>query len=70
MDEYFKKMKIAMIRANVIEDQKANITRFLNGLNRGIGNVVKLQHCLELEDMVHMITKVERKIKRKHGGRI
>jgi len=28
-------------------------------------NVVELQHCVELEDMVHMATKVEREIKRR-----
>jgi len=33
------------------------ITRFVS--------VVELQHCVELEDMVHMATKVERQIKRK-----
>jgi hypothetical protein len=32
----------------------------LNGLNRDIANVVELQHYVELEDMVHMVTKVER----------
>jgi hypothetical protein len=65
VDEYFKEMEIAMIRANVIEDQEATMARFLNGLNRDIVNVVELQHCVELEDMVHMATKVERKIKRR-----
>ena len=53
VDEYFKEMEIAMIRANVIEDREATMARFLNGLNRDIANVVKLQHCVELEDMVH-----------------
>ena len=57
-DEYFKEMEIAMIRANVIEDREATMARFLNGLNRDIANVVELQHCVELEDMVHMATKV------------
>ena len=32
VDEYFKKMEIAMIRANVIEDREATMARFLNGL--------------------------------------
>ena len=32
VDEYFKKMEIAMIRANVIEDREATVARFLNGL--------------------------------------
>ena len=51
-----------MIRANVIEDREATMARFLNGLNRDITNVVELQHCVDLEDMVHMATKVERQI--------
>jgi hypothetical protein len=53
VDEYFKEMEIAMIWANVIEDRKATMARFLNGLNRDI-TIVELQHCVELEDMVHM----------------
>ena len=65
MDKYFKEMEITMIRANVIKDREATMTRFLNGLNRDIANVVELQHCVELEDMVHMATKVERQIKRR-----
>jgi len=60
MDKYFKEMEMAMIRANVIEDQEATMARFLNGLNRDIANVLELQHYVELEDMVHMATKVER----------
>ena len=65
MDEYFKEMEIAIIRANMIEDRKATMARFLNGLNRDIANVVELQHCVELEDMVHMATKVDRQINRR-----
>jgi len=65
VDEYFKEMEIAMIRANVIEDREATMARFLNGLNRDIANVVELQHCVEFKDMVHMATKVERQIKRR-----
>jgi hypothetical protein len=42
VDEYHKEMKIAMIRANVVEDREATMTRFLNGLNREIANVVEL----------------------------
>jgi hypothetical protein len=62
-------MEIAMIRANVIEDREATMARFLNGLNRDITNVVELQHCVDLEDMVHMATKVERQIKRRGSTR-
>ena len=42
MDDYHKEMEIAMIRANVEDDRKATMSRFLNGLNRDIANVVEL----------------------------
>jgi hypothetical protein len=69
MDEYFKEMGITMIRANVIEDRKATMTRFLNGLNRDIANILELQHCVKLEDMIYMEMKVERQIKRRGSTR-
>ena len=59
MDDYHKGMEVAMIWANIEEDREATMVRFLNGLNRDIANVVELQHYMELEDMVHMATKVE-----------
>ena len=66
VDEYHKEMEIAMIRANVVEDREATMARFLNGLNRDIANVVELQYYVELEDMVHMATKVERQLRKGH----
>ena len=42
------------------------MARFLNELNRDIANVVELQHYVELEDMVHMATKVERQLRKGH----
>ena len=59
VDDYHKEMEIAMIRANLEEDREATMVRFLNGLNRDIVNVVELQHYVELENMVHMVIKVE-----------
>ena len=59
MDDYHKEMEISMIRANLEEDRKATMARFLNGLNQDIANVVELQHFVELEDMVHIAIKVE-----------
>ena len=40
------------------------MARFLVGLNLEIANAVELQHYVELEDMVHMATKIENQIKR------
>jgi hypothetical protein len=67
VDEYYKEMEIAMIRANVVDDREATMARFFNGLNRDIANVVELQHYVELEDMVHMATKVERQLRKGHA---
>jgi hypothetical protein len=66
VDEYHKEMELAIIWANVVEDREAIMARFLNGLNRDIANVVELQHYMELEDMVHMATKVERQLRKVH----
>ena len=41
------------------------MARFLVGLNREIQNVVKLQHYVELEDLVHMTIKIEKQVKRR-----
>jgi hypothetical protein len=65
VDDYYKEMEIAMIQANVEEDREATMTRFLNGLNRDIANLVQLQHNAELEDILHMAMKLERRLKRK-----
>ncbi|KAI3469143.1 hypothetical protein Pfo_025806 [Paulownia fortunei] len=62
VDEYYKEMEIAMIRANVEEDREATMARFLHGLNREIADVVEMQHYVELTDMVHQAIKVEQGI--------
>ena len=52
-------MEISMIQANVEEDWKDTMARFLVGLNKEIANSMELQHYVELEDMVHMAIKIE-----------
>ena len=65
VDEYYKEMEVAMIRANVEEDWEATMARFLHGLNREIADIVEMQHYVELTDMVHQAIKVEEQFKRK-----
>ncbi|KAL5581667.1 hypothetical protein UlMin_014109 [Ulmus minor] len=65
VDEYYKEMEVAMIRANVEEDREATMARFLHGLNREIADIVELQHYVELKDMVHQAIKVEEQFKQK-----
>ncbi|KAL5550396.1 hypothetical protein UlMin_000572 [Ulmus minor] len=69
VDEYYKEMEVAMIRANVEEDREATMARFLHGLNREIADIVELQHYVELTDMVHQAIKVEEQLKRKGMAR-
>ncbi|KAH9801905.1 hypothetical protein KPL71_001199 [Citrus sinensis] len=69
VEDYHKEMEIIMIRANIEEEREAIMARFLHGLNQDIANVVDLQHCVELEDMVHMAMKVERQLKKKGSTR-
>jgi hypothetical protein len=40
IEDYHNEIEIAMIKANVTEDREATMTRFLNGLNREINNVI------------------------------
>jgi hypothetical protein len=65
LDEYYKEMEVAMIRANVEEDREATMARFLHGLNCEIADLVEMQHYVELTDMVHQAIKVKEQLKRK-----
>ncbi|KAL4351605.1 hypothetical protein GQ457_06G013870 [Hibiscus cannabinus] len=65
VEDYYKEMEVAMIRANIDEDREATMTRFLAGLDPNIAAIVELQHYVEIEDMVHMAMKVERQLKKK-----
>ncbi|XP_052173757.1 uncharacterized protein LOC127789046 [Diospyros lotus] len=69
VEEYYKEIEVAMIRANVTEDREATMAHFLNGLNREIANIVELQHYVELEDMLHVAIKVGRQLKRKGASK-
>ena len=42
VEDYYKEMEIAMIRANVKEDREATMARFLLGLNREIHDKVEM----------------------------
>ena len=48
VEEYYKEMEIAMIRANVIEDEEKTVARFLNGLNHPIKKIDRLPTLLQL----------------------
>ncbi|KAK8701391.1 hypothetical protein V6N13_019778 [Hibiscus sabdariffa] len=47
VEDYFKEMEMAMMRASIEEDREATMAHFLNGLNTDIANVVELEHYVE-----------------------
>jgi hypothetical protein len=52
-----------MIRVIIEDASEVTITRFMNGLNRDITHIMKLHHHMKLEEMMHMVMKVERQLK-------
>ena len=69
VEEYYREMEVAMIRANVDEDREATMARFVNGLNTEIANQAELQHYVEMEDLLHMAIKIERQLKTRGSTR-
>ncbi|KAJ4719039.1 Mutant gag-pol polyprotein [Melia azedarach] len=65
VEDYYKEMEIAMIRANIEEDREATMARFISSLNKEIADVVDLQHYVEMEELLHKSIKVERQLKSK-----
>ena len=63
--DYYKEIKVAMIQANIKKDHEATMVRFLQGLKSEIANVVELQLYVEVEDVVHIVTKIEKQLKRR-----
>ena len=62
IEEYYKEMDIAMIRANITEDYEQTMTRFLNGLNHPIKKITDFQPYSNLIELVHQATKAERQV--------
>ena len=45
------------------------MARFFNGLNKYIANMVELQHYTVIEDMVYVVVKMEKQLKRKGNAK-
>ena len=56
-------MELAIIRANIDEDRKATMARFLHGLNKNIADLVELHHYVDMDDMLHMAIKIGKQLK-------
>ena len=62
VEEHYKEMDIAMIRANVTEDGEQTMARFLNGLNHRIKKIANFQPYSNLIELVDQATKAERQV--------
>ena len=69
VEDYYKEMEIAMIRANVEEDRETTMARFIGGLKKEITDVVELQCYMEMEDLLHKSIQVERQLKAKNTSK-
>ena len=65
VDEYYKEIKISLIRDQIEKSQEATMSRFLHGLNREIQDIVESHQYASLEDLIHQAIKVEQQVKRK-----
>jgi len=62
VEEYYKEMEKAMIRAIVYEDEEQTIARFMAGLHHNIQRIVEFQPYRHLIDLVHQACKAERQL--------
>ena len=62
VEEYYKEIELAMIRANVTENEDKTLARFLNGLNHPIKNIADFEPYSNLLQLVHQATKAERQV--------
>lgn len=62
-DEYYKKLELAIIWANIDEDKETTMDRFLHGLNRVIAGAVSSHYYEDLDDVIQYALKVEQQFK-------
>nr|XP_027118642.1 uncharacterized protein LOC113735866 [Coffea arabica] len=65
VEDYYKEMKMAMMRADIHEDLEATMAQFLRGLRIDIVDIVELHHYLDLNELLDKPIKVERRLKRR-----
>ena len=62
-------MEMALDGANIKEETKDTMSRFLNGLNLDIRDIVELQEYVELDDLLHKAVQIEQQLRRKSASR-
>ena len=67
-EETYNTMQVAMVRANVTEDEETTIVRYLCILNSTLANEVDLFPYGTMTELLHLAIKVERKSKVRYQG--
>lgn len=62
VEEYYKEIEQAMIRARVHEDEEQSMERFMFGLNKNIKRIVNFQPYSTIVELVHLATKAEKQL--------
>ncbi|XP_071923187.1 uncharacterized protein [Coffea arabica] len=68
VEDYHKEIEMAMMRANIQEDNEATMARFLRGLNPDLQDALELQHYLDMHDLLELAIKAERGKKLRRGA--
>nr|XP_027093640.1 uncharacterized protein LOC113714042 [Coffea arabica] len=69
VEDYYKEMEMAIMKADLREDGEATMARFLHGLRPEIAEVVEFQHYLDMNEMLEKAVTVERRLKRRGSTR-
>ncbi|XP_065882211.1 uncharacterized protein [Euphorbia lathyris] len=69
VEDYHKQLEMALIRADIQEDEEATMVRFLMGMKREIRNPLELQTYFHMDEMLHKAIKVERQLQEVEKGR-
>ncbi|XP_027156737.1 uncharacterized protein LOC113757826 [Coffea eugenioides] len=69
VEDYYKEMEMAIMKADLREDGEATMARFLHGLRPEIAEVVELQHYLDMNEMLEKAVTIERRLKRRGTAR-
>ncbi|XP_065859834.1 uncharacterized protein [Euphorbia lathyris] len=69
VEDYHKQLEMALIRADIQEDEEATMVRFLMGMKREIRNPLELQTYFHMDEMLHKAIKIERQLQEVEKGR-
>ena len=67
-EETYNAMQVAMVRANVMEDEETTMARYLRVLNYSLSTDVDMFSYSTMTQLLHLAMKVERKNKNRYQG--